>query len=106
MIPIEVPEEALNTRPDCTVVSMGPPPGVSDEECGTASMLISPVEEQMTGFRARRNYAYYRPTQYELDRLNKGGFIEFCQYGNVVQPFSASVWEGIVKEDDNAVSSD
>jgi hypothetical protein len=71
---------------------MGPPRGVSDDDCGTAQMLISPVEQQMPGFTGKRQYAYFRPSARELEQLNAGGFIEFCQYGSVVQPFSASVW--------------
>lgn len=92
MEPVEIPTEARLARPDCTSVSMGPPPGVSDEDCGTAQMLVSGVAEQMPGFTARRFYAYYRPSEAELARLNEGGFIELGQYGNVVQPFSCAVW--------------
>ena len=40
----------------------------------------------------RANYAYFRPTEAELATLNDGGFIEFAQYGDVVQPFGAAVW--------------
>lgn len=92
MNPIPAPESAKAGRRDCSLVAMGPPRGVSDDECGTAEMLISPVLEDMTGYPARRQYAYYRPTEAELEQLRDGGFIEFCQYGMVVQPFSASVW--------------
>ena len=92
MNPIEIPAEARLSRPDCEVVSMGPPSGVPGEECGTAAMLASGQAEQMTGFVARRFYAYYRPTEAELARLNDGGFIEILQVGNVVQPFGCAIW--------------
>lgn len=92
MNPTEIPAEARLARPDCTPVSMGPPPGVPDDQCGTAEMLVSGVDEQMTGFHARRFYAYYRPSLSELERLNAGGFIEVAQYGNVVQPFGCAIW--------------
>lgn len=89
---IEVPENIKASRPECVLVSMGPPRGVSDEDCGTAQMLISPVEEEMAGYPARRQYAYYRPTRAEAEALLAGGVIEFCQYGHTVQPFSARIW--------------
>jgi len=100
MIPIPVPDEARTARPDCRAVSMGPPPGVSDEDCGTVEMLIAPPPTRLDhsdipGFGGRAQYAYYRPTPEELDLLRDGGFIEFAQYGQVVQPFSAAVWGGV-----------
>jgi hypothetical protein len=77
MEPVPVPEAAKTARPDCSVVSMGPPRGVSDDDCGTAQMLVSGVGADIPGFPARRNYAYFRPTEAELEQLRKGGFIEF-----------------------------
>lgn len=94
MNPITVPASAQASRPDCQLVRMGPPRGVSDDEVGTAEMLISPVGNDIPGYPARRQYAYYQPTDAELEQLRNGGFIEFCQYGTVVQPFSATVWAG------------
>lgn len=89
---VQVPEHVKNARPECEVVSMGPPRGVPDEEVGTAQMLISPVEYGISNFPARRQYAYYKPTEADLKNLADGGVIEICQYGNVVQPFSAASW--------------
>lgn len=97
MIPIQIPEPAKTGRPDCDVVSMGPPPGVSGDDCGTVQMLIRrPGATEIPGYAGRAQYAYYRPTTAELEHLANGGFIEFCQYGQVVQPFSATVWPGVV----------
>lgn len=98
MEPIPAPEAVKASRPDCQLVSMGPPRGVSGDEVGTAEMLISGVDESITGYPARRQYAYYRPSDAELDHLRNGGVIEFCQYGQVVQPFSATVWPPPVHE--------
>lgn len=92
MEPIEIPKAAQLSRPDCRPVAMGPPRGVSDDDCGTAQMLVSGFGESIPGYPACRNYVYYRPSETELEELRNGGFIEFCQYGNVVQPFSAAVW--------------
>jgi len=79
---------------------MGPPPGVSDADCGTVEMLLEPhhVQARNVFHRAhpagigRAQYAYFRPSEEELETLRNGGFIELCQYGSVVQPFSAAVW--------------
>lgn len=94
MTPIPIPDEALATRPDCRSVSMGPPRGVSNDDCGTAAMLISDVNNDIPGYPARRQYVYFRPSEDELETLRNGGFIEFCQYGHTVQPFSAEIWAG------------
>lgn len=93
MNPIPIPAAAHAGRPWCSAVAMGPPPGVSGDDCGTVEMLIDYTErEKIPGFPARAQYAYYRPTETELEHLRNGGFIELCQYGSVVQPFSAVVW--------------
>ena len=95
MIPIAIPAAARAARPWCKPVSMGPPPGVSDEDCGTVQMLIEPTSVALGGNGAavgRAQYVYYRPLDAEIEDLRNGGFIEFAQYGQVVQPFSAAVW--------------
>lgn len=94
MNPIKVPDAAKTNRPDCTLVRMGPPRGVSDDDCGTVEMLISAGTDRIPGMDGRAQYAYYRPTDAELDQLRAGGFIEIAQYGHVVQPFSAVIWPG------------
>jgi hypothetical protein len=106
MIPIPVPDEAKAERLDCRLVAMGPPRGVSDDDCGTVEMLIG--GQPLPGFTGRAQYAYYRPTPEELEQLLAGGFLELCQIGNVVQPFSLAVWpapeppldEGDASDDD------
>lgn len=90
MNPIPVPASARAGRPECQLVNMGPPAGVSDDDCGTAQMLIG--GQALPGFRGRAQYAYFRPSLAELELLNAGGFLEMCQIGNVVQPFSLAVW--------------
>jgi len=94
MIPIPVPERAKVGRPYCKVVSMGPPSGVKDEDCGTVEMLISPKSDIAGYPLGRANYAYYQPSVQDLVLLKQGGFIEFAQYGQVVQPFSVQTWAG------------
>lgn len=73
---------------------MGPPRGVSDQDCGTAAMLVSPEGDAIPGYPAKRHYAYFRPTPAELERLKNGGFLEMVQYGHMVQPFGLVAWEG------------
>lgn len=98
MIPIPIPDAAKAGRPYCQMVNMGPPRGVSDEDCGTVEMLIAPSSAGgLPGFGGRPQYAYYRPTPEELQQLGNGGFIEFCQIGDTVQPFSAAVWPAPVE---------
>jgi len=91
VIPIPVPDLVKLERPDHRIVQMGPPPGVSDDDCGTAEMLIGP-RPVMRGFPGVGQYVYYRPDADELELLAAGGCIEFAQYGQGVQPFSVFVW--------------
>lgn len=90
MNPIPIPAEARAGRPECREVDMGRPPGVSADDCGSAPMLIG--GRVLPGFSGRAQYAYFRPTPEELAQLNAGGFLEMCQIGTVVQPFSLVVW--------------
>jgi len=90
MNPIAVPDSAKINRPWCQLVSMGPPPGVSDDDCGTAEMLIAPIESALPGV-GRGQHAYFRPSADQARVLLAGGYLEFTQWGMVVQPFSAEV---------------
>jgi hypothetical protein len=38
------------------------------------------------------HYAYYRPSEAEIEHLRNGGFLELAQYGSGVQPFGLVVW--------------
>ena len=97
-MPIPVPENAKAARPWGHVVNMGPPEGVLDKDCGTAEMLID-TKSTIPGFPGgNANRVYYRPNQYELEMLLKGGVIEFVQYGQIVQPFSVAVWPANTEE--------
>lgn len=93
MRPIPVPEVVKAARPNCRLVDMGRPAGVPESECGSAEMLIQASGHlPLSGFGGREQYAYFRPTPDELALLNAGGFLEMCQIGTVVQPFSLEVW--------------
>lgn len=86
-----VPESAKRAHPNHVVVDMGPPPGVSDDDCGTAQMLLG-REPAMPGFNGRDQLAYFKPSAADLEVLNAGGLLVMNQLGQVVQPFSVSVW--------------
>ncbi|MCU1679232.1 MAG: hypothetical protein JWM93_3990 [Frankiales bacterium] len=87
---VAVPESARRLRSGY-VVSMGPPRGVGDDECGTVQMLREGAGDGMravgSGF-----FAYWRPTPEQLQQLNAGAVLELGQFGQVVQPFSLEVW--------------
>jgi hypothetical protein len=74
MEPISIPDEAKTARPDMRVLRIGPPPGVSEDECGTVEALVGAVD----GYPAYADY--WRPTTDELDVLTAGGYIELVQY--------------------------
>lgn len=91
MQPIPVPAKAKRMRPEHQLVTMGRPAGVPAEECGDAEMLLS-ARSPLTNFGGRDQFAYFKPTQEELDLLNAGGYLELNQVGTIVQPFSLQVW--------------
>lgn len=105
MIPIEPPAGPQTARPWCRLVQMRPPRGVSDDDCGTAPMLIQfRGDPLLPGFPdGKAQYAYFKPTDAELAQLQDGGFIEFCQIGTVVQPFSAVIWPATADSVDDRV---
>lgn len=90
MLPIPVPEFAQREHPEHQVVDMGPPPGVGDDDCGHAEMLLG-RKPAMPGFAGRDQLAYFKPTPVELEVLNRGGCLELNQLGTVVQPFALNV---------------
>lgn len=87
---VPVPEDVRRLRTSTVVVNMGPPKGVSDDECGTIEVLIE--TNALNRPIGRGQYAYYRPTAEELEQLNAGGVIELGQYGQVFQPVSLRTW--------------
>lgn len=86
MTPVPIPPEAAASRPDMRAMNIGPPVGVSDEDCGTVNALVGYIE----GMPA---YAgYWRPTPEQLALLNDGGFIELIQYFPRMVMHSMTVW--------------
>ena len=96
MNPTLVPESAKLAHPRHAVVNMGPPPGVSGDDCGTAEMLLG-REAAMPGFGGRDQIAFFKPSAADLKVLNAGGYLVMNQLGNVVQPFSLGVWPAEVE---------
>lgn len=87
MTPIPIPDAAAQARPTFRALHIGPPRGVSDEDCGTV--------ESLTG-RSPEGYPmlcdYWRPTPEQLDALRNGGFIELIQYAPQMVMHSMTVW--------------
>jgi len=87
MTPIPIPPEAAAARPDCRALRIGPPPGISDQECGTVEALVGSSD----GFPMYANY--WRPTPEQLQALAAGGFIELIQYAPRMVMHSMTVWD-------------
>lgn len=65
---------------------VGPPLGVSDEDCATVESLVGYIDGMST-------YCdYWRPTPVELEQLNKGAFIELVQYTPQMAMHSMAIW--------------
>jgi hypothetical protein len=88
MTPIPIPPEAAAARATLKALRIGPPPGVSDAECGTVESLVGQSEE---GYPMYANY--WRPTPEQLDALAAGGFIELIQYAPRMAMHSMTVWD-------------
>lgn len=81
-------------HPHCNS-QIGPPPGVSDQDCGTLHVKrwVDPH------FGARVITSYWRPSAAELAALNAGGSIAINLYTAVQPMMSAQV---CMKESENA----
>lgn len=87
MTPIPIPPEAAAARPDFRALAIGPPPGVSDDECGTVGALVG----VLSGYPAFADY--WRPTADQLEILQRGGFLELIQYAPRMIMHSLTVWD-------------
>lgn len=92
MNPTPVPDSAKRAYDGYKIVDMGPPPGVADEDCGHAEMILGDVPA-MPGFPGRDQLVFFKPSPEELEALNNGAYLMLNQLGSVVQPFSLSIWE-------------
>lgn len=92
MTPIPVPNNAERARPWAHKRNIGPPRGLTDDECGTVEALVG-EETYGTVFRD-----YWRPTPEQLEALNRGGFIELAQYTPQMMMHSLTVWEPNIEQ--------
>lgn len=99
MNPTSVPESAKRHYPNHKVFPMGPPPGVSDDDCGTVEMLLG-GGFTLPGFTGRDQRAFFKPSATDLAILNAGGYLVMNQIGQVVQPFSLGTWPADVEPSD------
>lgn len=91
MIPIPVPDQAKAANPHHKLIQVGPPPGISDADCGTVESLVG-EEKQATGHVFKVFCDYWRPNEAELEQLRNGGFIELSQYAPQMVMHSMTVW--------------
>ena len=75
MEPIPVPLQAVRMNPRLRSIHVGPPPGISDEDCGTPEVLAGQSDDGYPVFAD-----YWRPTPEQLNALIAGGYIELRQY--------------------------
>lgn len=87
MTPIGIPPEAVEANPGYKAMHIGPPLGISDQDCGTPEVLRGVTPE---GYPVLADY--WRPTEHQLALLNAGGFIELRQYANQMVMHSMSVY--------------
>lgn len=95
MAPIPVPPEAAANRLACRAIRIGPPPGVSDDDCSTLECLAGLHESGLPMIAA-----YWRPTPEQLTTLQAGGFIEHIQYARRLTMHSMTVWAAAPDEPD------
>lgn len=90
MQPIPIPEQARVARPELYARRIGPPRGISDEDCGTVESLVGSID----GMRAFCDY--WKPSKKEIEALQKGAFIELIQYTPQMMMHSMTIWGGEV----------
>lgn len=88
MTPIAIPPSAKAKYPDLTARTVGPPPGISDDDCGTPEVLFGRSPE---GYPVYADY--WQPTPDQMALLNAGGYLELRQYVGQMVMHSLTVHE-------------
>lgn len=73
MIPSDVPNLAKQLPPTAQVFQVGPPRGVSADDCGTIEAQVEREAQFGPVWRT-----YWRPTDHELEQLRAGGHVELA----------------------------
>lgn len=76
MNPVGIPPQAVRNNPNLKAIHVGPPKGMTEEECGTVESLAGVAHDLPVWA------DYWQPTPGQLAMLNAGGFIELRQYSN------------------------
>lgn len=85
-----LPERAISGHPHAKAMLIGPPAGVSREDCGDAHVLVS--DEHAGDGMGHTFWSYFRPTEQELARLNAGGFVELTIRGGALVPHAVAIY--------------
>jgi hypothetical protein len=93
VVPAQIPAEALAARPGLTDIHVGPPPGVSDEECGAVDALV-----ERAGDGGPWEYFTHVPMRLEpgeLKRLAAGEPVWLTICGVGLPPFRLAVGQTV-----------
>lgn len=95
MRPTSVPQSAKEEQPQLRVINIGPPPSVSDQDCGTVEAQVGSYREVGVFDGAPVVRTYWKPSEEELDYLqNHGGVIELCYFSDRMMVTSMNVEKG------------
>lgn len=95
------PDHALGAWPHASVIDIGPPAGVDDDECGHAYVLVNAA--MMGRGLTREHRAFFKPTVDDLERLNEGGYAVVTLIGAGIQPFACATFPAAVSDHEPAV---
>jgi len=87
---VPVPEIVKQARPWAQVVDVGPPPSVTDDECGTANSLIEPG--RLGPYTVNEWRTFFQPSPEQIETLKNGGSIAFVMLSGQMIPHRAEVW--------------
>lgn len=95
MIPTTVPQVAKEEHPQLQVINIGPPRGVSAQDCGTVEAQVGQWREVGVFDGAPVVRTYWKPSEEELDYLqNHGGVIELTYFSDRMMVTSMNVEKG------------
>lgn len=89
---IPVPDVAKKAHPWAQTVDVGPPPGVGDEECGTANSLVEPG--RLGDYVTNEWRTFFKLSEEQLATLAAGGSICFVMTSGQMVPHRSEVWPG------------
>ena len=95
MRPTSVPQSAKEQYPHLRIIDIGPPPSVSEQDCGHVEAQVGEWKEAGVFDGAPAIRTFWKPSEEELDYLqNHGGLVELVYFSDQMMVTAINVEKG------------